>query len=102
MAFSGLHVSCHKVAGLPERSRQLPVYGKPYWSAAPASTVVSSEAAPAPQDASVVFRVYSSADAYISVGGSPDASASPRTFVPAYEPVDILVDPGDRFAWLAA
>ena len=102
MAFSGLHVTCCKIAAPPEHRRHLPVLGKPQWSEAPADGTTSTNAAPALADASAVFEIYSSADAYISIGGAPDPDVSPRLFVPALTPVDVLVEPGDKFAWTAA
>jgi hypothetical protein len=102
MAFSGLHVTCCKIAAPPENRRHLPVLGKPQWSEAPADGSVSSNAAPTLTDASAVFEIYSAVDAYISIGGNPDAGASPRLFVPALTVVDVLVEPGDKFEWTAA
>jgi len=49
-----------------------------------------------------VARIYALADAWIAFGAAPDASAEPRTFVPAGETRDYVVKAGDKADWVVA
>ena len=44
-----------------------------------------------------------SAPIFYAIGSSPDATSGPRRYLdPAYGPQDILVDAGDKVAWILA
>lgn len=103
MALSGIHVACG-FAGIDGFESSVPEIIKDVvWSESPASGVTSTNSAPnTGGSGSPVFRVDVSADAYVSVGPSPNASVSPRHFVRAGSPYDIGVKPGDKFQWVAA
>jgi len=103
MAFSGLHVSCARTGGDIDRDR-ISLLGPVTWSEAPADGVTSTNAAPGVKNGKgyPVFEIYSSTDAYFAYGVNPNADTGPRLFVPAATLIDVLVEPGDRFAWTAA
>lgn len=102
MALSGLHVTCAQTSG-PGPRKDVPLLGKAAWSEAPSSGAATANAAPSlSNQAENVFQIYSAVDAYVSIGGNPDAGASPRFFVPAAQLVEVLANPGDRLAWVAA
>ena len=108
MALSGLHVACC-FAGVPGgRDSEMPIISTPVWSESPASETATSNAAPNYGDVSIggragqpIFRVISSAEAYVSIGDSPNASSSPRHIVQAFIEYDFAVQPGDKLAWVA-
>lgn len=103
MAFSGLIVSCVYTGGERDRDR-ISLPSKPVWSEDPGTGVTSANAAPAAKNTQglPVFRCYAAMDSYLAIGVSPDETASPRMFIPALQLIDILVEPGDKFAWAAA
>jgi len=49
-----------------------------------------------------VARIYALADAWIAFGTAPDASAEPRTFIPAGETRDYVVKAGEKADWVVA
>ena len=103
MALTGIHVVCG-FAGIDGFENSVPeIIKDAVWSESPASGVTSTNAAPnAGISGNAVFRVDVSADSYVSVGPTPNASQSPRHFVRAGAPHDIGVKPGDKFQWVAA
>ena len=103
MAFSGLHVVCVYVGGERDRDR-IPLPSKPVWSDAPASGVNSTRAAPSDNNALgiPVFQVYAAADSYLSIGPLPNALDNPRFLIPALQLIEVIVEPGDKFQWVAA
>lgn len=114
MALSGLTVTC-AYAGLDDDERAnavnsgvglpaLELLNRASWSEEPASNTATTNSANSQGEifGKPVFRIYSSADAWVSVGPSPDPSASPRYFVAANQYYDILVNNGDKLRWIAA
>jgi hypothetical protein len=49
-----------------------------------------------------IFRIYASADSWVSIGTAPDATNGTRFLVPATTTYDVFVKPGDFLAWIAA
>ncbi len=114
MALSGLTVLCG-YAGLDDDDRanavnsgvsleSVELINRAAWSEEPASdtTTTNSAASAGEIYGKPVFRIYSSADAWVSVGPSPNPSASPRHFVAANQYYDIMVKDGDKLRWIAA
>jgi len=103
MAFSGLHVVCG-FAGVPSANRSVqPVLNNIQWSEAPASATPTTRAAPGGGDnGGPIFRIRTSADAWVAVGNNPVATTNPRVFVAAGADYDLGVSPGDKLAWVAA
>lgn len=104
MALSGLHVVCGFAGIDGYDNAPQPIITKVVWSEAPATATQTTNAAPAADalGGAAIFRVWSTADCYVSIGQVPNASASPRHFVPASTFYDIGVGSGDRLAWVAA
>lgn len=103
MAFSGVHVVC-AFAGIDGYGESVPsIIKNALWSEAPSTGVTTTNAAPRDGvDGQAVFRVTAAADSYVSIGQSPDSSASPRHLVLAGQPYDFGVKPGDKLQWMAA
>ncbi len=102
MALSGLHVVCG-FAGVPSANRSVqPVLNNIQWSEAPASATPTTRTAPGSESGTPVFRIRTSADAWVAVGNSPVATTNPRVFVAAGADYDLGVSPGDKLAWVAA
>ena len=105
MALSGLHVSLHYVGGEGFGKDNLPI---------PSEALASETMASAATTAMVVagsdpvfkgrpmYRVRSSADAWVSTGVQPNASASPRALIAANTDYDFFVKIGHRLAWILA
>jgi len=108
MAFTGLHVTCFD-AGNPYRADrgdfpELPM--SQYWSetlAAPGQTTQYV------RGQGQVFRVEASADSWIAIGATPNASQAvgsntntARFLVRAGVPYDFTVRDNDKLAWVAA
>lgn len=104
MAFTGLHVVCGYAGAPSQRHRSQAILGEVKWTESPSSGVSTTNVAVAPSDTmgDPIFRIRASADAWVSIGASPNASANPRLLVPAGEDYDVFVEPGDKLAWLAA
>lgn len=104
MALSGLHVACLYAGAPTMRHLSQPIPGDFVWSETPASGVTTTNAAPAARDSmgDPVFRIRTSADAWVSVGVAPNANANPRFLVTANEDYDLFVKPGDKLQWVAA
>ncbi|WP_156918410.1 hypothetical protein [Bradyrhizobium sp. Cp5.3] len=110
MALSGVHIAwSYCTTGAVPGSNQvnknpatLPY--KTVSSETMASAATSTSSAPAPSsDGRPLLSIASSAAIFYAVGASPNASASPRRyFDPTNGPIDIYVDSGDKFAWIAA
>lgn len=105
MALAGVNVTCGYAgfAGFGGNTQAL-LTGA-VWSENLTTAGVSTNTAPAPRGPSglSVFRVRAAADAWVAVGpGTPNAGQSPRHFVAAGSDYDIPVNPGDKFAWIAA
>src|SRR6478736_2177079 len=98
MAFSGLHVVAAYAGSFVHRDKSQPVLGKIAWSEAPASGVTTTNAAPANSDPNgqPLFRIRASADSYVSIGKTPNATSGTKFLVPAGEDVDVFVEPGDK------
>lgn len=111
MAFTGLMVSCHFVGSVAfddDFAVTPGVMSKAVWSESPASDTATTNVAPAIEKGAnkgkvgqPVFRIRAAADSYVSIAAVPDASASPRHFIPANTFVDLLVIPGDKLEWIA-
>ncbi len=104
MAFSGLHVVCGFAGSSIQRDKSQAILGKTLWSEAPSTGVTSTNLAPSVSDSNgqPLFRIRASADAWVSVGASPNATSGTRFFVPANEDYDKFVEPGDKLQWSAA
>ncbi|TWF53306.1 hypothetical protein FHW37_104585 [Neorhizobium alkalisoli] len=103
MPLSGAHIIAGYASTFrPERNE--PILGKVVWSESPATGVTTTRTAPLPHDTmgQAIFRLRSSMDAYFAIGPNPNASASPRVFVPANTDYDVYVEPNDRAQWVAA
>lgn len=104
MALSGLHVACGFV-GASAGVQAMPVLTKASWSQTMASAGTTTNVAPDTRLAGQgdpVMDVISSVDAYVAFGTSPDATVSPRSFVPANTARQFYVASGDKLAWVAA
>lgn len=104
MAFSGLHVTCGYAGSFTNRNTTLSLLGKVVWSQTFASAGTTTNSAPAASDAAgdPMFQVRASADSFVAIGPTPNASTGARIFVPAGERVEFYGQPGDRLAWVAA
>jgi hypothetical protein len=104
MAFAGLHVVCGYAGSLFARDKSQAILGKIAWSEAPASGVVSTNAAPQESAGSgqAIFRIRAAADSWVSVGPTPDATTGKRFLVPAATDYDVYAEPNDKFQWIAA
>jgi hypothetical protein len=108
MALSGVHITFgYSNSG----GSELP-YGataSETMAAATTSTVVAPSA-PGPAlhlDRNTTYlpllSISASAAIFYATGPNPDASASPRRYMdPTFGREDIFVNPGDKFAWVAA
>lgn len=106
-ALSGLTVSCLATGGPTVVGQLQHLPSKMLWQEVPASGVATTNIAPSlsPEYGPVIFRVFATANAWISIAGSvsgsaPTPSASPRVFVPATTELDYIAQPGDKLAWV--
>jgi len=100
MAFSGVHVTFGLI---DEIGRSVDVIGKRVWSETLAAAGTTVMAANLSQGAArTVFMVQSSVDVFVSIGPTPNASASPRDLILAGERIIIPCVYGDKLAWVAA
>lgn len=106
MAFSGTHITCCLVGNASGAA----LAAKPIWSQTMASAGTTSRAAPGNPEPIIwsgMFEVRSSADIYVAIGKTPDASQASgvedaaRFFIPANETRNIFVQPGEKLAWIA-
>jgi hypothetical protein len=104
MAFSGVHVVCGFAGSLFARDKSQAILGKIAWSEAPSTSVTSTNVAPGENSGSgqPIFRIRASADSWVSVGPTPDATAGKRFLVPANTDYDVYAEPNDKFQWIAA
>lgn len=102
MAFSGINISIHQgtVPRLTAQGFALPIYGTLLSSQYMASPGTSTIAAPDSPDC--FARIIASADSFVAIGASPNAATGAVVFCPAYIPVDILLNPFDKFNWTTA
>lgn len=103
-ALSGLTVTCGYSGGDGFDTSKQPILSNIQWSEEPASNTATTNVAPtAPDNNTVrpVFRLYATANSWVSVGPSPNPAASPRCFVPATTIYDIYAKPGDKLKWIA-
>lgn len=110
MAFSGFNVTFGLMILNQGRTTIAPIYGPSTASDLMDTDGTSSVSAPVisnPNINAAVASVYSSVDAWCTVGASPadpsaDNPSGGRRFIPASTPVDFLCDPGDKVRWAAA
>lgn len=105
MAFAGVHVVCGYLGGLGFRGTSRPdVINNVSWTEGVATATLSTNAAPAYSEeyGSPVFVIYAVADTWFAYGAAPDQTANPRVLVKAGTPTTIMVEPGDKFKWVAA
>lgn len=108
MAFSGVHAICCYAGGIglsspPSHPTVMPVIHKPVWSEAPATGVTSTNIAPqASGNAPPMMRFYASADSWVSVGPTPNATSGIRFYLQAGVDYDVFVAASDKFQWIAA
>lgn len=113
MAFSGFNVTFGVMMMNSGRTTLAPIYGPSVASNNMASAGTSSVAAaeistPAfPYAQQCVASVYSSADAWMTIGPIPadpsaDTPTGGRRFVPAATAIDFLCLPGDKVRWSPA
>lgn len=109
MALSGLHVLCAFAgrAGAPDSQQAL--LKDFQWSETLASAGTTTQSVVASNAMAAVFRVRSSADAFVAVGEVPNASltvstdkSSARMFVAAGVDYDIYAPGKSKLAWVAA
>lgn len=74
------------------------------WQESPASATASTNVAPPAVlvQGRPIFRIRAADDSWVSIGAAPNAANSPRHFVGAGVDYDVAVNPGDKFAWVAA
>ena len=105
MALSGLHVAHCYGGSFGAKDNEIPLVGQLVWSQTMASAATTTQAArePAPTDAGqAIFRVISSADAWVSIGSNPDATSGARYYVQALTEYDFAVMASDKLAWVLA
>jgi hypothetical protein len=104
MAFTGLHVVTGYKGGIGFRGTPTVDSFKPTASQSVATGTLSTLVAPAfhKEYGSPYFRVYASADSWVSTGAAPDETTDPRVLVKALTPTDIQVTAGDKIKWVAA
>ena len=96
MAFAGIHIAC----GMNLMFDRL---AKPVWSRSLATAGTTNRAAAEGQD---VWEITASADSFVAIGPTPDASqaegegASARILLRAGERRSFQARPGDRVAWV--
>jgi hypothetical protein len=99
MALSGVHV----VFGFVQKSGKFSnLFGAALWSETIASDGVTEQSATFGMHGSPAFSIRAALDVFVSIGKQPDASVSPRHFVPAGEWIVFPCFEGDRLAWTAA
>lgn len=104
MALSGVHVACLFVGGAGQGQQIQSLAKPPAWSQTMASAGITTQGAPNYDGGSgqPCFEIRSSADVYVAIGATPDATNGPRIFVPANETRNIFCASGDKLAWVAA
>lgn len=104
MALSGLHVTAGYAGPLYNRSFVAPIFGKIVWSETMASAGTTALGAPDAREGvgMPIYRVQASADSWVSIGKTPNASTGARMLVMAGQVYDFYAEPGDKLAWIAA
>ena len=105
MALSGVHVTCCYAGNTDNPSQSYPLVGKILFSQTMASAGTTDQAAPALTITgrnNPLFQVYGSADFYVAIGPTPNASGTERAFVPAYTMREFYCAQGDKLAWVLA
>jgi hypothetical protein len=104
MAFAGLHVVCGYTGSQSARYTSQALLGKIVWTEAPATGVTSTNFAPISSDIAgdPIFRINASADSWVSIGKTPDATTGKRFLVRAGADYDVYAEPNDKFQWIAA
>lgn len=104
MALSGLHVLCAFAGPSSPKGTPVMLPSNMQWSQTMATGATTTKSAPAQPNeyGGVIFEVTASADVYVSIGPAPDASTSPRAFVPASTVTDFVVKSGDKLNWQLA
>lgn len=98
MSFSGVHVSYGEVYAIGRSD----VLRSLVWSETMPLAATTNSTASIPASIRGAFLVQPSVDIFVSIGASPNASASPRVLVLAGERVLIPCSYGDKLAWVAA
>jgi len=109
MTAFAVHLVCAH-AGAEERGHQpLALVGPAVWSetysslSASVNTVSTNVATGVDaKKGAQVFQVRTTVDIFFAIGGTPDATASPRRFLASGEAIDVLVGVGDKFAVVSA
>lgn len=104
MALSGLHVLCAATGPSSKKGVNVQLPSAMLWSETIASAGTTTHSASAPQGdyGPIIFEVTASADSFVAIGLTPNASSGARAFVPANTPTDFIVKSGDKLAWIAA
>ena len=104
MAFSGLHVACGYAGAVSARRDGMQILGKLIWSETMASAATTALSAPEVNDlkGDPIFQVRASADSYVAIAATPNATSGARLFVPAGDWVEMYAEPGDKLAWITA
>lgn len=106
MAFtSGVHILC----GFVDTTGEASLLGQFVWSQTMASAGTTTRAAPTRGDndfarggADLCFEIAAGVDAFVAIGPTPDATAGARMLVRGGDTRNVLCDPGDKVAWVAA
>ena len=104
MALTGLHVACGYAGSQSQRWASMALIGKTIWSETLTTAGTTTNVAPAASDIAgdPIFEVNSAADAFVSIGKTPDAVNGTRQFVCGGQDYSFYAQPGDKLAWAAA
>lgn len=98
MAFTGVHIAFGTIDTI---ARSSDVLSKKVWSETMAAAGTTGLSANLTQGAArMAFLIQPSVDIFVSIGPTPNASASPRDLVLAGERVLIPCTYGDKLAWV--
>jgi hypothetical protein len=104
MAFSGFHVSLHRLDGSRnDPSEYLPIYGELAYSETLASAGTTTLAVPG--GIKFLARISVSAPSWVTIGstpGNPTSTSATRFYHDASYAYDVVVKQDDKFAWSAA
>lgn len=104
MAFSGFHVSLHRLDGKPrDPSEYLPIYGE--LTASETLAAAGTTTLAVPTGIKYLARLSCSAASWITIGPSPadpTLTTSTRFYHDGTNVYDIQVKAGDMFRWAAA
>jgi hypothetical protein len=105
MALSGTHIACAFAGNSEVRELAVEVFRPAIWSETMASggtTTNRAPESPRPETGDAIFSVFSTADIFVAIGPSPNATTGPRFFVPSRTQADFAAPAGDRLAWINA